>query len=160
MNAMSHVLNYDGHYFRVEIDEIANVQLPDREYVEYVAWYSDAFKELQELPKQALSRFVAGPLPTYAEALRHAQDWIQSNWDSRRIKPMEDQLVSYTRFGFSKWMVVPQGMLLVNLRMRSRSPKQLKKVSKSPRSESPIPKAPNTWLFGRGQASRHFRAFG
>ena len=87
---MSHALNYDGHYFRIEIGEVASLQLPDTEYVEYVAWCSDAFKELQDLPKQTLSRFVAGPLPTYAEALHRAQDRIKSNWDAQRTKPVDE----------------------------------------------------------------------
>jgi hypothetical protein len=82
---MSHILNYDGHYFRVEVGEVADAQLPDKK--EYVAWCSDASKELRDLPRQALSRFVAGPpLATHAEALRHAQDWIKTNWDALRTQ--------------------------------------------------------------------------
>lgn len=97
---MSHVLKYDGHYFRIEIGEVASVQPPDREYVEYVAWCSDAFKELPDLPRQALSRFVAGPFPTYAEALRQAQDWIKSDWDTLRTRTVDEPV----GFMYTVWL--------------------------------------------------------
>ena len=82
---MSHVLAYDGQYFRVDITEVANYDDPDNAV--YVSWCSDAFKELKEMPRQACSRFVAGPpLPKYAEARRHAYDWIKINWDAQAAK--------------------------------------------------------------------------
>jgi hypothetical protein len=83
---MTHVLLYRGYYFRIDVCEVANVQSSGNENVEYVAWCSDAFKDLRDLPRQALSRFVAEPFPTHAEVLLHAQDWIKANWDSLRTK--------------------------------------------------------------------------
>ena len=63
---MSHVLAYDGQFFRVDITEVANPD--DPENAMYVSWCSDAFKELKDMPSHALSRFIAGPpLPEYAE---------------------------------------------------------------------------------------------
>ena len=80
---MPHILNYDGKYVRVEIAEVANPNHPDKAL--YVGWCSDAFKELKDMPSQALSRFIAGPpLPTYAEALRYACDWIKTSWDAKQ----------------------------------------------------------------------------
>jgi hypothetical protein len=82
---MSHVLAFDGQYFRVDIAEVVNPADPEKEM--YVSWCSDAFKELKDAPSQSLSRFVAGPpLPTYAEARRHAHDWIRVNRDAQKKK--------------------------------------------------------------------------
>jgi hypothetical protein len=82
---MSHVVNYGGQYFRVELTEVV---IPgDSDKTVYVGWCSEAFKELKDMPKQALSRFIAGPgLPTYAAALQHAQDWIKAQWDAQPAK--------------------------------------------------------------------------
>ncbi len=81
---MSHVLHHDGHYFRIEIGEVVG---SSGDKNQYVAWCSDPVKELRDVPKQALSRFVGGaPLASHAEALRHAQDWVKSNWTSLDAK--------------------------------------------------------------------------
>jgi hypothetical protein len=87
---MPHVLKYQGHYVRIEIGEVARFQAPDKEYVEYVAWCSDACKELRDLPRQSLSQLVPGLLPSYAEALRHAQDWIKTSSTIARAKSVEE----------------------------------------------------------------------
>jgi hypothetical protein len=80
---MSHVLAYDGHFFRVDIAEVANPDDPDK--TEYVSWCSDAFNELKDMPDLTLSRFIAGPpLSKYSEARRHAYDWIKINWDAQK----------------------------------------------------------------------------
>jgi hypothetical protein len=80
---MSHVLNYDGQYFRIEITEVANADDPEK--AAYISWCSDAFKELKEMPSQVVSRLVAGPpLPNSADALRCAYDWIKINWDAQQ----------------------------------------------------------------------------
>ena len=85
---MSHVLAYDGQFFRVDITEVANPDDPDQTV--YVSWCSDAFKELKDMPSQAFSRFIAGsPLPKYAEARRHAYDWIKTNWDAQKAKRVD-----------------------------------------------------------------------
>jgi hypothetical protein len=97
---MSHVLNYQGHYFRIELCEVDKAQLSGKEDVEYVAWCSDAFKDLRDLPRQALSRFVAEPFPTHAEALLHIQDWIKANWDSLRTK----EAVESRGFIYTVWI--------------------------------------------------------
>ncbi len=82
---MSHVLNYDGHYFRVDIIEVVNADEPEK--AAYVGWCSDGFRELKDLPNKAVSRLVAGsPSPTPDEALRHAYDWIKVNWDAQSAK--------------------------------------------------------------------------
>jgi hypothetical protein len=78
---MSHVLAYDGQYFRVDITEVANRDDPDKAV--YISWCSDAFKELKDMPSQSISRFIAGPpLPKYDDARRHAYDWIKTSWDA------------------------------------------------------------------------------
>jgi hypothetical protein len=82
---MSHVLHYDGQYFRVEVCEILNPTDPNKPA--FVSWCSDAFRDLKDMPSQGLSRFVAGPpLPKQADALHSAQEWIKSEWDSQRGK--------------------------------------------------------------------------
>jgi hypothetical protein len=80
---MSHVLAYDGQFFRVDITEVANPDDPDKAV--YFSWCSHAFKELKDMPRQALSRFIASPpLPNNAEARRHAYDWIKTDWDAQK----------------------------------------------------------------------------
>jgi hypothetical protein len=75
---MSHILNLDGRYFRVEIVEVASADNPDKP--RYAAWCSEAFRELKDAPSQALSRFIDGPSQsTHAAALRHAYEWIKAN---------------------------------------------------------------------------------
>jgi hypothetical protein len=82
---MSHVLSYDGHYFRVDVVEVVNADDPGK--ASYVGWCSDGFRELKDLPSQSLSRFIAGPpLASHAEALRHTYDWIKVNWDAQLVK--------------------------------------------------------------------------
>jgi hypothetical protein len=82
---MSNVLAYDGQFFRVDITEVANPDDPAKSM--YFGWCSDAFKELKDMPRQSLSRLIAGPpLPEYADALRHAYDWIKANWDAQKTK--------------------------------------------------------------------------
>ena len=82
---MSHVLAYDGQYFRVDITAIASPD--DLDKAMYVSWCSEAFTELKQMPSQALSRFITGPpLPKYDEARRHAYDWIRTNWDVQKAK--------------------------------------------------------------------------
>jgi hypothetical protein len=82
---MSHVLAYDGQFFRVDITEVANPDEPDQPV--YISWCSDAFKELKDMPSKEFTRFIAGsPLPKYAEARRHAYDWIKTNWDAQKGK--------------------------------------------------------------------------
>jgi len=63
---MSHVLAFKGQYFRVLVAEVVNADDPAKSG--FVAWCSDGFRDLQELPSQELTRFVAGPpLATAAE---------------------------------------------------------------------------------------------
>lgn len=82
---MSHVLKYGGQYFRVDITEVVNADDPDKAV--HVGWCSDAFKELKDTPKHAVSQFIAGPpLRTYDDALRHAYDWIKTDWDARQVR--------------------------------------------------------------------------
>ena len=50
-DSMSHVLAYDGQFFRVDITEVANPDDPDQTV--YISWCSDAFKELKDMPSQA-----------------------------------------------------------------------------------------------------------
>ena len=53
----------------------------------YVAWCSDGFRELKELPNQATSRLIAGaPLPTQEEALQHAYESIKTQWETQQAK--------------------------------------------------------------------------
>jgi hypothetical protein len=94
---MSHVLKYNGHYFRIETCEVVNAQLSD---TEYVAWCSDAFSDLRDLPRQALSNFVAEPFPTPAEALLHVQDWIKANGNAPRVKPGDEPV----GFMYTVWL--------------------------------------------------------
>jgi hypothetical protein len=99
-NSMSHVLNYDGQYFRIDIAEVSTSDDPDKAL--YVSWCSNAFKELKDMPSQASSRIIPGPpLPKFADARRHAFDWIKTNWDSqqhaRRAPVARDKVgVTYT----------------------------------------------------------------
>jgi hypothetical protein len=82
---MSQVLNYDGQYFRVDITEVANPEDPHKTV--YVGWCSDAFNELKDMPKQALSHFIAGPpLPTRADALGHVFQWIKIHRNTQLSK--------------------------------------------------------------------------
>jgi hypothetical protein len=94
---MSHVLSHNGHYFRIEIGEVAGAQLSDKEYV---AWCSDAFRDLRELPRQALSNFVGEPFPTPAEALLHVQDWIKANGNTPRAKAVGEPV----GFMYTVWL--------------------------------------------------------
>ena len=88
-DSMSHVLSYRGQYFRVDVAEVANSDAPDKSV--YASWCSDAFRELKDLPQQTCSRFTGGsPLPTRAEALRHAYDWIRRNWDAKQARPISE----------------------------------------------------------------------
>jgi hypothetical protein len=82
---MSHVLNHDGQYFRIEIAEVSGPDQADKPV--YVCWSSDAFRELRDAPGQACSRFVAGsPFSSWADALRHAQEWIKIDWDAQQAR--------------------------------------------------------------------------
>jgi hypothetical protein len=82
---MSHVLNYDGQYFRIEIAEVTGADNLDKTV--YVSWCSDAFRELKDAAGQACSGFVTGsPFANRAEALNHAHDWIKASWDAQRAK--------------------------------------------------------------------------
>jgi len=96
---MPHVLNYRGQYYRVEIAEISRPDEPNR--AEFVSWCSDPFRDLKDLPHHPGSRLVAGPpLPTYADALQHAFDWIMSHRaaqpDRPNAKPAGKASVLYT----------------------------------------------------------------
>ena len=83
---MSHVLAFKGQYFHVLVVEVVNADNPTKSG--FVAWCSDGFGDLQEFPSQELTRFVAGPpLPTAAEALRHAHDWIKHNFGAPVTEP-------------------------------------------------------------------------
>jgi hypothetical protein len=83
---MSHVYDYDGQYFRLDIAEVTSSADPEKAV--YVSWCSDAFKDLKDMPSQAFSRFIGGPpVPNYAEARRYAFDWIKANWDARTKRP-------------------------------------------------------------------------
>jgi hypothetical protein len=85
-NSMTHALAYHGQYYRVEIAEVVNLDNPDE--AGFVSWCSGAFQDLQDLPSQNLSRFVTGPpLPTYADARRHAHEWIKIQGDARSVVP-------------------------------------------------------------------------
>jgi len=101
---MSHVLNHDGHYFRVDIAEITKSTNPDK--TEYISWCSDAFEDLNDMPSQPFSRFIGGPpLSVYAEARRYAFDWIKINWDahSKRADTVPDAAaVIYTVWIFKR----------------------------------------------------------
>ncbi len=82
---MSHVLSYAGQYFRIDITEVASADLPQRPG--YIAWASDAFRELKQMPSHPCTRMMAGPPhPTRDEALRHAYDWLKSDWDAQQTK--------------------------------------------------------------------------
>ena len=112
--AMSHVLAYDGHYFRVEIAEVVTEGEPEQGA--YVSWCSDAFKELKDAPSQSLSRFVAGPpLPTYAEARRHASDWIRVNRDALKAK-QASKVRDLVGTIYTVWLF--KGESLLDLRVR------------------------------------------
>jgi hypothetical protein len=81
---MSHVLTHDGQCFRIDIVEI--VASSDSGTATYMSWCSEAFKELKDAPKQALSRFIPGPpLTKYEDARRHAYDWIKTTWDHEKL---------------------------------------------------------------------------
>ena len=82
---MSNVLAYDGQFFRVDITEVTYPDNP--EYAMYVSWCSDAFKELKDMQRQPVSRFIDGPLlPDYADARRRAFEWIKTDWDAKKSK--------------------------------------------------------------------------
>jgi hypothetical protein len=82
---MSHVLHYDGQYFRVDITEVMSPDEPGQPA--YVGWYSDAFRDLKDMPSHPLSRLVVGPpLPKHAEALQHAHEFIKKDWDTQKAK--------------------------------------------------------------------------
>jgi hypothetical protein len=97
---MSHVLFYRGLYFRVEIAEVAGADDPAKS--NFVAWASEAFRELAQGGKQVCSRFVPGQsATTQLEALDHAFQWIRSQADSREAqappaKPAGKPSVLYT----------------------------------------------------------------
>ncbi|HEX3657621.1 MAG TPA: hypothetical protein VGG64_13065 [Pirellulales bacterium] len=83
---MSHVLKYGGQYFRLEIAEVASPEQPDKPA--FVIWCSEAFKDLADMPRHTCSRFIGGsPLPTYADSLRHAYQWIKRDWDAHHAQP-------------------------------------------------------------------------
>lgn len=78
---MSHVLQYDQRYFRVEVAEVANRDEPGKPT--YVAWCSAGFGDLTAAPSQPLTRFVAGaPQASEAAALEHAYQWIKNAADA------------------------------------------------------------------------------
>lgn len=82
---MSHVLAYDGQFFRVEIAEVVGADGQDKTH--YVGWCSEAFKRLSDMPSQSLSRFVEGPaLQTHAEARLRTYEWIKNHWDRSKAK--------------------------------------------------------------------------
>jgi hypothetical protein len=85
---MLHILNYDGQYFCIEVAEVANTDASGRPV--YVSWCSDAFRELKGAPSKACTRLVPGqPAGKQSDALRRAQDWIKTTWDSRQARPTE-----------------------------------------------------------------------
>ena len=80
---MPHIFKHDDHYFRVDVVEVSAGETSARSA--YVCWCSEAFKELEATPKQALTRFIAGPsVATYEDARRHAHDWIKATWDRQK----------------------------------------------------------------------------
>ena len=87
---MSHVLEHDGNYFRVEITDITNTTDPGK--TGYLSWCSDAFTDLKDMPSQKLSRFIGGPpIQDYAEARRYACSWITSNSEARIKQPDKER---------------------------------------------------------------------
>ena len=82
---MSHVVNHDGHSFRIEIAEVIDSKQNGK--IAYAAWCSESFRELKDAPSQACTHFVAGsPFQSRADALSRAQDWIKSHWDAQKSK--------------------------------------------------------------------------
>ncbi len=82
---MSHVFNYRGQYFRVEVAEVANADDPTKPA--FAAWASEPFRELAKAPGQACTRFVGGPpSASSARALEHAQQWIRTQADAREAR--------------------------------------------------------------------------
>ena len=80
---MPHILAHDGQFFRVDVVEIATPDDPGN--TRYASWCSDAFKELKKAPSQPLSRFIDAPsASSYAEACRHAYDWIKADWTAQK----------------------------------------------------------------------------
>lgn len=99
---MSHVLAFKGQYFRVLVVEVVNADDPAKSG--FVAWCSDPFRDLQELPSQELTRFVAGPpLASAADALRHADDWIKHNFGAPVLEPTEPARVA-TGITYTAWL--------------------------------------------------------
>jgi hypothetical protein len=87
---MSHVLEHDGNYFRIEITEIAHTTDPGK--TGHLSWCSDAFTDLKDMPSQKFSRFIGGPpIQDYADALRYAYDWIKSNSEARIKQPDKER---------------------------------------------------------------------
>jgi hypothetical protein len=83
---MTHILHYDGHYFRIDVVEVIDVD--DAGKKTYVSWCSEGVRELKKLPGQASSLFVSGsPLPKHDEALQFACEWIKKRWNAREAKP-------------------------------------------------------------------------
>lgn len=82
---MPHILNYAGRYFRVEIADIVKPDASDK--VSFVAWCSEAFSDLQDMPNHACSRLIPGPLlATEADALRTAGEWIKADLAAQQTK--------------------------------------------------------------------------
>ena len=80
---MSHVLHYGNNYFRVDVIEVTNPDEPNKP--KFVSWCSDAFRELKEC--QATRCRATSParlFSNHADALRHADDWIKSEWDTNK----------------------------------------------------------------------------
>jgi hypothetical protein len=82
---MSQVFSYRGQNFRIEVVEVASPDEPSK--VAYASWYSDAFRDLQDMPNHRCTRLaVASPVATREEALRAAYDRIKSELDADRAK--------------------------------------------------------------------------
>jgi hypothetical protein len=99
---MSHVLAYKGQYFRVLVAEVVNADDPAKSG--FVAWCSDSFRNLEELPRQELTRFVAGPpQATATDALRHADEWIKRSFSAPVTEPTEPARVA-TGITYTAWL--------------------------------------------------------
>ena len=150
---MSHVLAFDGQYFRVDITEVANSDGPNKAV--YVSWCSDAFKELRDMPSQAFSRFIAGPpLPGYDEARRHAFDWIKINWDAQMAK-RANKVRDFVSLLYTVWLF--QGDSSLGFEFEEFSDAKMfakaaeKRVLESQKWGSQTMKVLSTWLFGKKQ---------
>jgi hypothetical protein len=82
---MSHVWTYRGQYFRIEIAAVAKADDPAGPT--FVAWASEPFRELAQMPKSTATRFVPGPPQATAEgALAKAHEWIRTQADAREAR--------------------------------------------------------------------------